>query len=106
MEHFPAQSPRVGVFRESPGSDIIQSGFLKKLKVKHYNGYSIRILTDGEKTWQAVCKFTYSRLIGFEALLIDRMIYYRIWSYFLISLYQKISRSLFSKSCCFHAGII
>ena len=74
MEHFPAQSPRVGVFRESPGSDIIQSGFLKKLKVKHYNGY---ILTDGEKTRQAVCKFTYSRLISFEALFIDRMIYYK-----------------------------
>ena len=33
MEHFPAHGARIGVFRESPGSDIIQSGMLKKLKV-------------------------------------------------------------------------
>lgn len=42
MEHFPAQSPRVGVFRESPGSDIIQSGFLKKLKTMKKKYFILR----------------------------------------------------------------
>ena len=36
MERFPGF--RVGVYRESPGSDIIQSGFLKKLKVISWIG--------------------------------------------------------------------
>ena len=47
----------------------------------------------------------YSPLTGSDALVIGFMVYYK-FSYSFTSLYQKIPRSLFSKSRCFHAEII